>query len=335
MLSALAAGLCGAEIVPPTSNYEASAGKYPVETAKYGWVDQKRNRKVPVKIYFPKTGEGPFPIIIFSHGLGGSREGYGYLGRSWASHGYVSVHLQHLGSDDAVWKEAPPGERMKAMQKSALHIQNSIDRPQDVTFAIDQVAKLNQEEGPFRKRLDLDHVGMAGHSFGSYTTLAIIGEIFPTLTGGERSATDPRVKAAIAMSSPAPRAKSQYDAAFAKIGVPCFHMTGTKDDSPIGDTKAEARRVPFDHINGADQFLVTFKDGDHMIFSGRPAGAGNREKDGTFQNLIQAGSTAFWDAYLKNDAGAKAWLVGNGFETVLGGEGRFEKKLSDRPVKTK
>ena len=46
-------------------------------------------------------------------------------------------------------------------------------------------------------------------------------------------------------------------------------MTGTKDSSPIGETTPEERRVPFDHTNGADQFLITFKDGDHMIFSGR------------------------------------------------------------------
>src|ERR1700722_18408724 len=75
-----------------------------VDFVRHEWRDAKRERTVPVKIYFPKTGEGPFPVIIFSHGLGGSREGYEYLGRYWASHGYVSVHLQHAGSDSAVWR---------------------------------------------------------------------------------------------------------------------------------------------------------------------------------------------------------------------------------------
>src|ERR1043166_7563974 len=74
-----------------------------VATAKFDWLDTKRERTVPVKIYYPSTGNGPFPIIIFSHGLGGSRDGYEYLGRYWTSHGYVSVHVQHIGSDDAVW----------------------------------------------------------------------------------------------------------------------------------------------------------------------------------------------------------------------------------------
>src|SRR5581483_4684895 len=82
----------------------------PVEAVRYDWVDAKRHRDVPVKIYYPKTGDGPFPVIVFSHGLGGSREGYEYLGNYWASHGYVSVHLQHLGSDDSVWKGLPQEE---------------------------------------------------------------------------------------------------------------------------------------------------------------------------------------------------------------------------------
>jgi hypothetical protein len=86
------------------------------------------------------------------------------------------------------------------------------------------------------------------------------------------------------------------------------------------------RRVPFDHINGSDQFLITFKDGDHMIFSGRgllPGGG----KDALFQSYIKMSSVAFWDAYLKGDEKAKGWLAGDGFKTTLGSDGTSEKKL--------
>src|SRR5437879_4469297 len=77
-----------------------------VEVLKLDWHDAKRNRAVPAKIYFPKEGAGALPVVIFSHGLGGSRDGYEYLGRHWAGCGYVSVHLQHIGSDSAVWRDA-------------------------------------------------------------------------------------------------------------------------------------------------------------------------------------------------------------------------------------
>jgi predicted dienelactone hydrolase len=88
------------------SGVRQDSALYAVEIARYDWYDQKRQRNIPVKIYYPKTGGGLFPVIVFSHGLGGSREGYEYLGQYWASHGYVSVHLQHLGSDTAVWQHA-------------------------------------------------------------------------------------------------------------------------------------------------------------------------------------------------------------------------------------
>ncbi len=308
---------------------------YQVETVKFDWVDAKRDRKVPVKIYYPKEGKGPFPVIIFSHGLGGSRDGYEYLGRYWAGHGYVSVHVQHVGSDSSVWQGVPAAEVGQAMEKAVANRQNILNRPLDVTFAIDQVEKLNQADPTFKGRLDVAHIGMAGHSFGAFTTLAIAGQVFESPLLGPLSWADPRVKAAIPMSPSVPRNKSRLDESFSKIKIPCFHMTGTLDDSPIGDTKAAERRLPFDHINGADQFLLTFNGGDHMVFSGRLTGEAAREKDPVFQDLVCLGSTAFWDAYLKDDAKAREWLTGNGFESALKDDGKFEKKLLSDASKTK
>ena len=177
----------------------AKPGPFAVEVASYDWLDKTRDRSVPVKIYFPKTGRGPFPVIIFSHGLGGSRDGYEYLGRHWASHGYVSVHLQHQGSDTAIWKgQARP---LEALRNSLKDPRNAINRPLDVRFAIDQMEKLNTDRGPLNGRLDLSRIGMAGHSFGAWTALAVIGEVFIGPGGREASLPDRRVKAAIAMSA--------------------------------------------------------------------------------------------------------------------------------------
>jgi hypothetical protein len=72
---------------------------------------------------------------------------------------------------------------------------------------------------------------------------------------------------------------------------------------------------------------VTFKDGDHMVFSGR-GGMRGAEKDALSQNYIRMSSVAFWDAYLNEDAKAKKWLAGDGFEHSLGSDGTFEKKLT-------
>ncbi len=303
--------------------YKTGPGPQEVETITYDWLDAKRERPVPVRVYYPKTGAGSVPVIVFSHGLGGSRDGYAYLGRHWASHGYVSVHLQHKGSDTEVWRgKANP---VKAMRETAVDPRNAIARTRDVRFAIDRLEQMNRETPPLQGRLDLARVGMAGHSFGAHTTLAVAGQTYTPLLGKPKTA-DPRVKAAIPMSSPVPPRQRGLDAVYQHIRIPCFHMTGTLDSSIIRETDPKQRRVPFDHTHGADQYLVTFAGGDHMVFSGHRRRFGDGTKDPLFHDLIRRSTTAFWDAYLKGDAEAMTWFSGDGFEKVLGANGVFEKK---------
>lgn len=294
-----------------------------VSVTRMEWRDAERNRIVPVKIYSPQSDAGPFPVVVFSHGLGGSREGYEYLGQGWAAHGYVAVHLQHVGSDDSVWKDVPLGKRMSAMKRAAAQPRNAMDRVQDVSFAIDELTRLNATNSIWRGKMDLKRIGVAGHSFGAHTTLATAGAAYSGW--GEATLADPRVKAAIPMSAPVPANKTRLEAAFAGVKIPCLHMTGTKDDSPIGETKAVERRLPFDHCRNSDQFLITFTGGDHAIFGGRERKFGGA-KDAEFQRLISQSSLAFWDAYLRDDARAKEWLTTK-FKDALGMEGVFEVKL--------
>ena len=75
--------ICIAQADEPNT-YAPPVPTQEIAIARYDWHDATRDRDVPVKIYFPKDGAGPFPVVLFSHGLGGSREGYEYLGRHWA-----------------------------------------------------------------------------------------------------------------------------------------------------------------------------------------------------------------------------------------------------------
>jgi predicted dienelactone hydrolase len=296
-------------------------GAEPIDIGYYDWKDPQRDRPVPVKIYFPRRGAGPFPVIVFSHGTGGSRAGYAFLGEHWASHGYVSVHPQHPGSDQAVWqRQADPMKRMKA---AAEDPENAVNRPRDVSFVLDCMDLLESGDSPLAGRMDRARIGMAGHSFGAHTALAIAGQLLVGSDGEELSLGDPRVRAAIVMSPQAPRRKDLADRLYAPVKIPCLHMTGTRDESPLGLTTVTERRVPFDHIGGADQYLLILAEGDHMVFADRRR---HVERDAVLHRLIEAASTAFWDAYLKDDAQAKAWLAGPGFLSVLGQQGTLEKK---------
>jgi predicted dienelactone hydrolase len=317
------AGSCLAEPRPrPTE-----AGPPPAQVVDLEWQDSARNRRIPVRIYLPdpKTKPGPQPVIVFSHGLGGSREGYAYLGHHWSAAGYVSVHLQHEGSDDAVWRDSRPEERMTALKKASANPLAALARPLDVTFAIDELERLNKDSSsPLHGRLDLKQMGMAGHSFGGFTTMAIAGQKFRE---GGRSFADPRIKAAIQMSAPVPRGGKTPAGALAGVRIPVFHMTGTLDDSVVAETKAEDRRILHDRMNQAESCLLIIKDGDHMIFSGRGnLDATRAADDERFQKQICKSSTAFWDAHLKGSSEARTWLYEGGFVKELAGQGTFEIK---------
>ncbi len=314
-------------------------GTYEVQTAVYDWHDNSRNREVPVKIYMPKDSAGPFPVIIFSHGLGGSREGYKYLGEYWASHGFISIHPTHLGSDASVFRHSL--HPLRALAEAAENPENSINRFEDISFIIDKLSELNAADTLLKGKINLNEIGVGGHSFGAYTALGSAGMKIIMPDSSQRYYTDIRIKAAIAMSPPAKELPdSVLDQIYGGIKIPFFVMTGTKDNSPfmaftrftkhkgpLGLTTAVARRIPYDHMKGSDDYLLILNGGDHMVFSGRfihtPS---NRKKDPIFHKLILYSSTAFWDAYLKHNNFAKEWLVNGGFKSILGTEGVFEYK---------
>lgn len=318
----------GASYTYAQTNYAPARPEqlYKVETLKYEWRDAKRNRDLPVKIYYPVITDKALPMIIFSHGLGGSRDGYEYLGRYWASRGYVSVHLQHLGSDDAVWRNK--SQIMQSMKEAAASVENAVHRPLDVSFAIDQLEILNREVAPLKGKLDLTRIGVAGHSFGGFTVMAIIGQVFVTKTGNEFTLADKRIKAAIAMSAPVPR-NADLKKSFGSIKIPCLHMTGTLDESLVSDVKPAQRRLLYDNISGAEQYLLILNGGDHMVFAGIRVNKDKGKKDPVFHELICQVTTAFWEATLQDNVPARNWLwQKDGFEKVLGENGTWEKKGS-------
>jgi predicted dienelactone hydrolase len=304
-------------VAPP---YNANRTLQKVDSLLLDWNDASRQRALPVKIYFPVQAAAPCPIILFSHGLGGTRDTYGYLGEQWAANGYACIHLQHPGSDDTAWRgQARPMQSMR----EAASARNAIDRAEDVRFAIDQLAGLNEKNEKLKGKLDLKAIGVAGHSFGANTAMLVAGQGSENrlLAARGLKTDDSRVKAVIALSAPVPIIKTNLAQIYAPIHIPVFLMTGTEDQSPLNDTNPEQRRIPFDQIK-QNAWLLTFQGGDHMVFSGRLT---PREGDESIQKLIRLSSTAYWDALLRNNGSARSWLDGEGFKTVLGAAGTLER----------
>lgn len=313
--------ICGLAPADPNSvviGYD-KPGKWEVQKELADWTDDSRDRTIPVAIYMPKS-DGPFPVILFSHGLGGSRDGYAYLGNHWASWGYCSVHLQHEGSDSYVWRDKKPSQVWRDMKKAA-NAQNAQQRVQDMQFAIDMLNQLNQQP-LYKGKLDTQRIGIAGHSFGAQTTLAMTG------AGRGKITVNGRIKAAIPMSAPVIRGPLGMvrQNIYEDVVIPCLHMTGTLDDSPIGDTKAADRRFPYDCIGKADQYLIIFNRGNHMIFSGPSGRAVSTPSNELFWKLILGSTTAFWQTYLKEDTQAGQWLQKGSLKDYLGSTASLEEK---------
>ncbi len=292
---------------------------FAVETQKVEWFDAKRQRAVPATLHLPQEGAGPFPLLIISHGLGGTRDGLDYLGTFWAAHGYVCAQIQHIGSDDAVWRGA--ARPMQAMKAAAANPKNIDNRPADVHFAIDTLLRMNADpKSALFGRIDAAKIGSAGHSFGAFTAQAVAGR------GALQKPAwrDPRVKACVAMSAPS-QSLDRVRAQYADFEIPFYLLTGTRDQSPLGDTQPGDRRAPFDAVTRAEGYLLVLQDADHMTFGGRRR-TGDAANDARDHDLILASTLVFWDAYLKGSADAKKYLRLGGFAKNLGDHGTFEMK---------
>jgi predicted dienelactone hydrolase len=281
------------------------------------WYDSARNRAIPVRITFPNTTEKS-PVILFSHGIGGSIDCCSYLAKEWSRNGFVCVFIQHPGSDENIWKGKI--RILSEFKESFKHNWSSRTRAEDLRFALDCLGEIAATNKPFAERVDLTRVGVGGYDLGALAAMLVAGQVPPD--GGE-SLKDNRVKAVLAMSPPVRWTNMTFEEIYQPVHSPTLFITGTKDDGIIGPTKAEHRRIPFDAMHG-NRYLITLKDGDHRIYGGRifTLLARNDEK---FQAAIVRSSTVFWYASLKHNTDAVQAMNVSGWQHLVGIQASIER----------
>jgi predicted dienelactone hydrolase len=317
---ALAGALATTAAGPPYDPLAIPSPRKP-ETLDLAVKDTTRGREIPLRVYLP-ADKRPAPVVLFSHGLGGSREGSPYLGEHWSARGFVVVAVQHPGSDDAVWKDIRPAERMAAMQKAA-NLQNTLLRFGDIPAVIDQLDRWNRSsDSPLAGRLDLRRIGMSGHSFGAVTTQGVSGQ---RTALGAASFTDTRIKAALAMSPSSPR-NGDPKRAFGGVAIPWLLMTGTNDVAVVGDADLASRLAVFPALPPGGKYELVLNGAEHSAFSDRALPGDKEKRNPNHHRAILALGTAFWDAWLREDAEARTWLDGTGPSSVLEKQDRWQKK---------
>jgi predicted dienelactone hydrolase len=273
------------------------------------WLHLARQRTIPWRLRLP-SGDKPCPLVLYSHGLGGSREGGQAWGGAWADAGIAVLHLQHPGSDI----EALRGGA-RALQAAASADQ-MIERLMDLRFAINELQRRAATgEAPWN-RIRVDAIGVAGHSFGALTAQAVAGQRYP----GVADLSDPRPQAFVALSPSLPMGvKLSPSEAFAGVVRPFFALTGSQDASPVQRNQAATQRAGvYDALPHGRRALLWLEGADHQTFGGGRSGV--RENDGRrtqraaeqedrHSRLIARATTAWWHWRLLGDEPARLRLA--------------------------
>lgn len=258
----------------------------------------------------PVSGDGPFPLVVYSHGSGGQRYVSTFLTETLASHGVVVVAPDHAGNTTLDQFTGSEADRETIVR----------DRPLDVSRVLDAVldGSVDQE---ITDIVDADAIGLIGHSFGAYTTLAVGGGV-----AALGIHADERVSVLVPL---APAVGGLSDGDLAAVDVPTMVISGTLDEttpiSPNTERVVDLVEGPLTRVDleGAthqsftdvcdyttllrdlevDASLITFVD----EFAGRTCDTDVLDIDRA-HDLINRYAIAFLLAELADDAGARATL---------------------------
>lgn len=298
--------------VSPGTLYAITTATTSLTDTTRGWHDGPQTpanyvatRDIPLKVYSPAASQpGPFPLVMVSHGLGGNGDiTIAYMAETLAEHGYVVVAVQHHRSD-ADYLNA---HGSVALLAAASEEETRLLRPGDITFILDRI-----EAGATGialldpARLDLTRIGMAGHSFGAWTTLSCLGQTFD----GGTDMADPRIDCGVAYSPQGPGTLGLAVGSWDGLTKPTFTMHGTEDTAP-GTNDPEERHIPFDSMPATGtKYHATLDGAQHEDF-------GNIQ-DGFYHDWIEQMTMAFFDANLKDESPALDWLNAGTIEDLTG-----------------
>lgn len=278
------------------------------------WTDTDRKRDVPVRVRWPQSDRhnSALPVVLFSHGLGGTRDGGTVWGQAWAAAGFVVVHIQHPGSDLAAVSRTATSFSDKVGLRAAAGAAQLLARLQDVGFVLNQIGLRQTARQGHWASARPGAVGMSGHSFGAHTALGMAGQRYPGFDG----LSEPRLASFIAFSPTLPSA-GDAQRAFDRLSRPVLSVTGTRDQDVLGNGATPDKRIAvFAALPPGGKAQLVLQDADHMTFSGQtgrateivPREPVTRDQQARDHALVAAITTDWWRATLLDDAAARARL---------------------------
>ena len=201
------------------------------------------DRPLPTRVWYPATGTaggavttaatpapGPFPVVVFSHGLGSQPNDYAPMLARWAQAGFVV---------------AAPIYPHTSHGTAYFNTYDIVNQPADASQVLTQLLTLNDSADPLCGRLDADRIAAAGHSAGGITTVGLFSAV-----------RDARLKAGIVLAGTDFRS-----APFTGAPAAMLFVHGEEDDTvayAAGHTVFEA--VPWSRA------MLTVPTGGHQVY---------------------------------------------------------------------
>ena len=317
----------------PSLSAEASDG-YKLETGPLavtevsGLVlhDEKRNKDVRVRIFYPVIA-GKYPVIVFSHGAGGSDTCCESLTRHWATYGYIT--LQPIHDDSVVQRRSSGDENARFPQAVREALKNPAlweSRPRDISFLLDSLPGLQKRVAGLNGKIDASSIGVAGHSMGAYTAEAIAGALVDLPGHPGQNFSDPHAKAILCLSPQGPGQFGLTAHSFSNISRPFMGITGSLDNlGPLAN--AAWHKIPFERSQPGDKYEVFIQGASHMSFiTAETLNSARSSQAAAILGYTNSASLAFWDAYLKDDPAAKKFLQSGALEHSSHGAAKFSRR---------
>ena len=310
------AGLAGAAYADAPG---PEAGPFEVLTVeRMDLIDPDRGRTIATRAYYPAK-PGRYPVIVFSHGFGGSLVLFGNTGKVWASHGYVVLHPTHADclammdpkvptADAEVMRRfraargAVDKETMAAFVK-VLDDPFFIDsRLRDVGFLVNALKIPGTGLDPaLLERADTARLGMSGHSFGAYTTIVLAGS---KLVPPPVAPIPNNFAGYLSMSGQGPGRMWLTDDSFKTIVKPFMATTGTRDFGAAGETPPW-RLKPYELSPPGRKYAAVVEGVRHSDFDPAPGDPAMGARGATLRKY----QLQFWDSVLKSDRTARTALA--------------------------